>query len=178
MTADVYSGNCIRLNDEEVQLLQKQLKSEGVHSYNPSLYSPKSAFKRAIIDAAKELPNYFSRLYVVSGEKSMLNVDYLGVNHAGVNLLRREKTEAVATVVKHDCLNVVEKMRFVSTNRKQNKTKFADPIKKYFVFCFYFYSYDDISEILIPSNCTLQILFKNGEWITLYSNKVSAYMYD
>ena len=35
-------------------------------------------------------------------------------------------------------------------------------------------SYDEISEILIPSSCTLQILFNGGEWITLYSNKASA----
>lgn len=109
IAADLYSGNCIRLSDDESQQLQKLLKSEGVHSYNPQMYSPKSGFKRAVIEAAKELPNYFSRLYVVSGEKSFSNVDYLGVSHAGVNLLKRDKTAKQV-----DCLTVIEKLRFVT----------------------------------------------------------------
>jgi len=107
IVSDVYSGNCIRLNEDDSQQLQKQLKSEGVHSYNPSMYSPKSAFKRAVIEAARELPTYFCRLYVVSGGKSMSSVDYLGVSHSGVNLLRRDKT------AKHDSLAVIEKLRCV-----------------------------------------------------------------
>ena len=106
VVGDVYSGNCIRLTEDESQQLQKQLKSEGIHSYNPAMYNPKSGLKRAVIEAARELPNYFSRLYVVSGGKSMSTVDYLGVSHAGVNLLKREKT------AKHDCLTVIEKLRY------------------------------------------------------------------
>lgn len=138
IVSDVYSSNCLRLNEEETVQLQKTLKSEGVHSYNPSMYSPKTVFKRAVIEAARELPVYFSRLYVVSGGKSLSSVDYLGVSHSGVRLLHRDKNG------KPNSLSVVEKL-----------------------------SFDDISEILIPTNCTLQILFNGGEWITLYSNKVS-----
>ena len=170
VVGDVYTGNCIRLAEEESQQLQKQLKLEGIHSYNPATYSPKSTFKRAIIEMARELPNYFSRLYVVSGGKSVSNIDYLGVSHTGVNLLKRDKT------VKHDCLTVIEKLRYVPDDHclcKQALGHLAiDHQAMITNFNLYVHSYDEISEILIPSNCTLQILFNGGEWITLFSNKV------
>ena len=140
--SDVYNGGCIRLNNEQTQSLQCRLKAEGIHGYNPSGYSPKTPFKRSLIDAVKELPTYFSRLYVVSGGKTMPNVDCIGVSHSGVHLLHLERNDGPNN--KRDPeLIVLEKL-----------------------------NYDDISEILIPSNCTLQILFNGGEWITLYSNKV------
>ncbi|KAI2804564.1 Myosin and Kinesin Tail domain protein [Blomia tropicalis] len=141
IVSDVYTGACIRLNNEQTQSLQCRLKAEGIHGYNPSGYSPKTPFKRSLIDAVKELPTYFSRLYVVSGGKTMPNVDCIGVSHSGVHLLHLERNDGPNN--KRDPeLIVLEKL-----------------------------NYDDISEILIPSNCTLQILFNGGEWITLYSNK-------
>ncbi|KAH9517053.1 hypothetical protein DERF_007753 [Dermatophagoides farinae] len=136
---DVYLPNCIRLNDEESQQLQKLLKSEGIHSYNPNVYSAKPQFKRIVIERTKEFPGYFCRLYSVNGGKTLPQVDYLGVTHAAVYLFKREKNSNS----KHDYLSVVEK-----------------------------FSYEDIQEILIPNNCTLQIFLNNtDQWITLYSNK-------
>ncbi|KAH9423690.1 hypothetical protein DERP_005271 [Dermatophagoides pteronyssinus] len=141
---DVYQTNCIRLNDNECQQLQKLLKSEGIHSYNPNVYSAKQQFKRSVIECAKEFPSYFCRLYSVNGGKTLSNVDYFGISHSSVYLFKREKNSTININSKHDdYLSIVEK-----------------------------FSYDDIQEILIPNNCTFQIFLNNtDQWITLYSNK-------
>ena len=107
IVSDVYINNCIRLNEDEQQQLQKTLKSEGIHAYNPSVYNPKASFKRQLIERTKECPNYFSRLYVVSGGKTLSTVNYLGVTHSGVTLVKRDKTS-----VQHDCLTLIEKLRY------------------------------------------------------------------
>lgn len=103
---DVYLPNCIRLNDDECQQLQKLLKSEGIHSYNPNVYSAKPQFKRAVIERAREFSSYFCRLYSVTGIKNYSNVDYLGVSHSGVTLFHREQTNSMS---KHDYFNPVQK---------------------------------------------------------------------
>lgn len=103
---DVFLPNCIRLTDDECQQLQKLLKSEGIHSYNPNVYSAKPQFKRAVIERAKEFPSYFCRLYSVTGVKNYSNVDYLGVSHSGVTLFNREHTNSMS---KHDYFNPVQK---------------------------------------------------------------------
>lgn len=139
IVADVYTptGACLRLTETEAAQLQRTLKAEGVHGYNPSVYSTRSAFKKTFIETVREMPNYFARLYVVSGGRAWSAVDYLGVTHAGINLLKRDRT------LKQDCLTLLERV-----------------------------SFDDISEVLIPNSCTLQLVLANQEWITLYSNKV------
>lgn len=96
----------------------KTLKAEGVHGYNPvSGYSPKAAFKRSLIEAVRELPTYFARLYVVSAggskqQPQLATVDYLAVSHTAVHLLRREKATK-STTTTTDSLTVIERLRYV-----------------------------------------------------------------
>lgn len=105
---DVFQQNQggIRLNQTEVDLLLRMVKSENILSYNPSVYSPlRGDLKKAVVEAARSCPNYFSRLYVVSGDKHLPEIDYLGVSHAGVNLIKRVKSEG------RDELTILKKLR-------------------------------------------------------------------
>ncbi|GFW45912.1 unconventional myosin-XV [Trichonephila clavipes] len=92
--------------------------------------------KRNVVDVAKEFPNYFSRLFPISGGRNLPNVQLLGVSHSGVRLVRRER-DAIC-----DYLRVLDTI-----------------------------SFEDIAEVSVPRSSTIQILLRNGGWMTLYSHK-------
>lgn len=55
---------------------------------------------------AKEWGTYFCRLYPVSGGQTNRTVQYLGVSHSGVRLIRREKS------LPYDYLQILETVNF------------------------------------------------------------------
>lgn len=102
---DAFSKQLIRLNGEDKEKLQVQLANYGINLENMHSSLHKLPMQRSIIDFAKELPTYFSRLYPVSGGHNLPNVHLLGVSHSGVRLLQRER-DAIC-----DYLKVVDTLR-------------------------------------------------------------------
>ncbi|GFR27033.1 unconventional myosin-XV [Trichonephila clavata] len=124
------------MNREEKRKLQQLIDGYGVTSSTLHSNNIKLTMKRNVVDVAKEFPNYFSRLFPISGGRNLPNVQLLGVSHSGVRLVRRER-DAIC-----DYLRVLDTI-----------------------------SFEDIAEVSVPRSSTIQILLRNGGWMTLYSHK-------
>ncbi|GFQ66220.1 unconventional myosin-XVB, partial [Trichonephila clavata] len=131
---DVSSSACIRMNREEKRKLQQLIDGYGVTSSTLHSNNIKLTMKRNVVDVAKEFPNYFSRLFPISGGRNLPNVQLLGVSHSGVRLT---------------ILGVPIQSFFLNTNN----------------------IFEDIAEVSVPRSSTIQILLRNGGWMTLYSHK-------
>ena len=82
------------------------LDGYGINMNNLSSQSHKQTVKKNIVEMAKEWGTYFCRLYSVSGGQNNRTVQYLGVSHSGIRLIRREKS------VPNDYLQVLETVTF------------------------------------------------------------------
>ncbi|GFQ66224.1 unconventional myosin-XV, partial [Trichonephila clavata] len=122
------------MNREEKRKLQQLIDGYGVTSSTLHSNNIKLTMKRNVVDVAKEFPNYFSRLFPISGGRNLPNVQLLGVSHSGVRLT---------------ILGVPIQSFFLNTNN----------------------IFEDIAEVSVPRSSTIQILLRNGGWMTLYSHK-------
>lgn len=82
------------------------LSGYGITLSTMSSQSIKQTVKKNVVEIAKEWGTYFCRLYPVSGGQTNRVVQYLGVSHSGIRLIRREKT------VTSDYLQVLETVTF------------------------------------------------------------------
>lgn len=88
---DAYSKSCIRLTREDKQKLQMQLENYKINLDNMNSSNHKLPVQRNIIEFAKDLPTYFTRLFPVSGGSNLPDVELLGVSHSGIKLIKRER---------------------------------------------------------------------------------------
>ncbi|XP_037094410.1 unconventional myosin-XV-like isoform X2 [Pollicipes pollicipes] len=103
---DVYNPACIRISQPERQAARKRLDELGVSPNTIQAAQLKLAIKRQILEMAREWPTYFCMLFPVSGGRNNPLVQFLGVSHSGVRLLRREKG------VPNDFLKVIDHVPF------------------------------------------------------------------
>ncbi|KAL0278610.1 UNVERIFIED_CONTAM: hypothetical protein PYX00_000382 [Menopon gallinae] len=103
---DVLASNSIRITREQRASMKKLLDGYGITMSTMSSQSIKQTVKKNVVELAKEWGTYFCRLYPVSGGQTNRVVQYLGVSHSGIRLIRREKT------VTTDYLQVLETVSF------------------------------------------------------------------
>ncbi|GAU92977.1 hypothetical protein RvY_04984-2 [Ramazzottius varieornatus] len=93
---DVFNESCVRMTLQEKQKMQSLFEKHGLKN-TESGFTPSQASattKKTVIEAAKELPLYFCRLYPVSNEKNDNETSrrlFLGMSHTGLRLIRLEK---------------------------------------------------------------------------------------
>lgn len=83
--------------------MRQLLESLGVGTHPPSPGEPPYAqiaphIKKTVVDAAREWPAYFARVYSVHGGNNLPHgggAQLLAVSHSGVRLLRREANNLV-----------------------------------------------------------------------------------
>lgn len=78
----------------------------GITINNVSSQNHKQTIKKNIVELAKEWETYFCRLYPVSGGQTHRTVQYLGISHSGIRLIRKEKG------VPQDHLQIIESVQF------------------------------------------------------------------
>ncbi|KAK6643275.1 hypothetical protein RUM43_004780 [Polyplax serrata] len=103
---DVFGSNCIRMTREQRADMKKLLDGYGITVNNLSSHNTKQTIKKNIVELAKEWDTYFCRLFPVSGGQTNRTVQYLGVSHSGLRLIRREKGAP------QDYLQVLETVQF------------------------------------------------------------------
>ncbi|XP_070579495.1 unconventional myosin-XV-like isoform X12 [Ptychodera flava] len=85
---DVLGNSCIRISKEEKRRMREVLDELGITLNN---MSHKTQTKKQIIEAARQWPCYFCRLFPVSGGRKNPQVEYVGVCDKGIRLMRRQK---------------------------------------------------------------------------------------
>lgn len=69
-----------------MQLENYQINCDNMNSSNHKL-----SVQRNIIEFAKDLSTYFTRLFPVCGGDNLPDVELLGISHSGVKLIKRER---------------------------------------------------------------------------------------
>ncbi|KAF0289480.1 Unconventional myosin-XV [Amphibalanus amphitrite] len=103
---DVFNPACIRISHAERAEAKQKLDDLGVTSANMQATQLKLSVKRQVLELARQWPTYFCMLFPVSGGRNNPLVQFLGVSHSGVRLLRREKA------VPNDFLKVIDHVPF------------------------------------------------------------------
>ncbi|XP_022800015.1 unconventional myosin-XV-like isoform X1 [Stylophora pistillata] len=85
---DSYSNCCCKMSHEDCKRMQLLLQKYGITPERPHSSVP---VEDIIIEAARQLPLYFSRFFVVKGQNELPDVHYLAVSEHGVKLVKREK---------------------------------------------------------------------------------------
>ncbi|XP_074649564.1 unconventional myosin-XV-like [Tubulanus polymorphus] len=100
---DVFVTNCVRINKDERVKMRSLLESHGVTSENFTSPTHKSYVKKMVVEAAREWPVYFSRLFPVMCEKEFVDTEMIAVSHSGVRYIRREKdfVDESLTILQH-----------------------------------------------------------------------------
>lgn len=85
---DSYSLCCCKMSNADCQRMQILLQK-----YNITPERPHSSFpvEGIVIEAARQLPLYFSRFFVVKGQNELPDVHFLAVSEHGVKFVKREK---------------------------------------------------------------------------------------
>ena len=81
----------MRLNREEKLQIQAQLSMNGISVNSYVSNPPKLSIQSSIVEMAKSLPVYFSRLFPVYGGRNFPSIHFLAVSHSSLRFLRREK---------------------------------------------------------------------------------------
>ncbi|XP_064478725.1 unconventional myosin-XV-like isoform X2 [Ornithodoros turicata] len=135
---DVYADACVRLTPDENKTLRALLVSLSVTPSNAQGPSVTLQTKRQVVEAARALPLYFSRIFPASGGRQLPDVQMLAVSHTGVRLVKRQRD------ANGDSLCVLDTLGF-----------------------------EDIADVTVPRPSTVNILLRNGGWMTIYSPKAT-----
>ena len=99
---EISTGTTLRLTLPEINQIRALLSEYGITENNVNATAHKLQTKKTIIQQCKEFPNYFSRIFPVSGGRHHPNAEMLGVSHSGLRLLRK------VSDTNHDHLEVLE----------------------------------------------------------------------
>ena len=93
MVFDVFSPLCVRMSTAERTRMKTLLDEYDIDGDNVFSNRHKLGTKKNIIEMARELDVYFSRLYPISKpeESSASTQQYLAVSHSGVRLVERQR---------------------------------------------------------------------------------------
>ncbi|XP_028967897.1 unconventional myosin-XV-like [Galendromus occidentalis] len=133
---EISSGTTLRLTLPEINKIRALLSEFGITENNVNATAHKLQTKKAIIQQCKEFPNYFSRIFPISGGRHHPNAEMLGVSHSGLRLLKK------VSELNHDYLDVLETIPF-----------------------------EEVADVILAKVSTVQLLLRNGGWLTLYSPK-------
>ena len=100
IVADTFSPLCIRISPNERRRLMSFMAKYEIDPKKVHSSQHKNTTKMNLISMAREMDTYFSRIYPVAAGDQDVDVQYLAVSHAGVKLVKREKS------LPTDCLNV------------------------------------------------------------------------
>lgn len=106
IVGDVYADACIRLTSDENARLRSVLEDSGVSPSNAQGPSVSLQTKRQIVEAARALPLYFSRIFPASGGRQMPDVQMVAVSHTGMHLVKRQRSDS------GDALSVLDTLGF------------------------------------------------------------------
>ncbi|XP_041473142.1 unconventional myosin-XV-like isoform X3 [Lytechinus variegatus] len=84
---DVFSNSCIRMRKGEKRSMARLLDKYGI---TPKNLPQKSAHRKEVIEAARQLPLYFSRFFPIHGGRQHPDLRWLCVSDAGIYLVRHE----------------------------------------------------------------------------------------
>nr|XP_054763700.1 unconventional myosin-XVB-like [Lytechinus pictus] len=84
---DVFSNSCIRMRKGEKRSMARLLDKYGI---TPKNLPQKSAHRKEVIEAARQLPLYFSRFFPIHGGRRHPDLRWLCVSDAGIYLVRHE----------------------------------------------------------------------------------------
>lgn len=90
VVTDAFAAACIRLRDEEASRLRALCDSLGVGPSLETLSRASLQAQRNVVEAARELPLYFSRMFPASGGRQLPDIQLVAVAHSGVRLVRRD----------------------------------------------------------------------------------------
>lgn len=90
VVTDVFAAACIRLRDDEAARLRSLCDSLGVSPSPEAFTRTGLQTQRSLVEAARELPLYFSRMFPASGGRQLPDVHLVAVAHSGVRLVRRD----------------------------------------------------------------------------------------
>ena len=135
---EVSTGTTLRLTLPEINKIRVLLSEFGITENNVNAIAHKLQTKKTIIQQCKEFPNYFARIFPVSGGRHHPGAEMLGVSHSGLRLLRRVSDPNHD----HDHLEVLETI----------------PL-------------EEVADVILARVSTVQLLLRNGGWLTLYSPK-------
>ena len=92
IVADTFSPLCIRISPNERKRLVSFMEKYEIDPKKVHSSQHKNTTKMNLISMAREMDTYFSRIYPVAAGDQDVDVQYLAVSHAGVKLIKREKS--------------------------------------------------------------------------------------
>ncbi|CAM1303396.1 Uncharacterised protein PB.4102, partial [Pycnogonum litorale] len=135
---DTCTNVCIRIGKEERRKMRQILDGYGINPTNIHSHNHKTQMKKNVVEMARDWPNYFCRMFPVSGGRHHPELQLLSVSHSGVRLVRKEKGSV------SDQLQVLE-----------------------------YFSFENISEVVVPRTSTVQILLQSGGQVVVYTHKAN-----
>ncbi|KAL3238861.1 hypothetical protein MRX96_021884 [Rhipicephalus microplus] len=90
VVADAFGPTCIRLREDEAARLRALCDSLGVSPSPESRTRAPVQTQRSVVEAARDLPLYFSRMFPASGGRQLPDVHLVAVAHSGLRLVKRD----------------------------------------------------------------------------------------
>lgn len=90
VVADAFGPACIRLREDEAARLRALCDSLGVSPSPESRTRAPVQAQRSVVEAARDLPLYFSRMFPASGGRQLPDVHLVAVAHSGLRLVKRD----------------------------------------------------------------------------------------
>ncbi|KAH8037644.1 hypothetical protein HPB51_015078 [Rhipicephalus microplus] len=90
VVADAFGPTCIRLREDEAARLRALCDSLGVSPAPESRTRAPVQTQRSVVEAARDLPLYFSRMFPASGGRQLPDVHLVAVAHSGLRLVKRD----------------------------------------------------------------------------------------
>lgn len=94
---DSYSHCCCKMSNDDCQRMQMLLQKYNITPERPHSSSPVEGI---VIEAARQLPLYFSRFFVVKGQNELPDVHFLAVSEHGLKLVKRDKISDELEIVR------------------------------------------------------------------------------
>ncbi|XP_078347643.1 unconventional myosin-XV-like isoform X3 [Oculina patagonica] len=117
---DSYSNCCCKMSKDDCKRMQLLLQKYGITPERPHSSIP---VEDIIIEAARQLPLYFSRFFVVKGQNELPDVHYLAVSEHGIKLVKREKITDELEIVRSIPYTELVKLKAVKDKLTLTLTK-------------------------------------------------------
>eukprot|EP00057_Strongylocentrotus_purpuratus_P022213 XP_011676687.1 PREDICTED: unconventional myosin-XV isoform X1 [Strongylocentrotus purpuratus] len=120
---DVFSNSCIRMRKGEKRLMTSLLDKYGI---TPKNLPQKSAHRKEVIEAARQLPLYFSRFFSIHGGRRHPDLQWLCVSDTGVYLVKHELDPMKDQLVVTESFHFSDFNQIVATPNHTLKLALAD----------------------------------------------------
>ncbi|XP_072168442.1 unconventional myosin-XV-like [Diadema setosum] len=120
---DVFSNSCIRMRKGEKRLMASLVDKYGI---TPKNVSQKSAHRKEVIEAARQLPLYFARFFPVHGGSQHRGVRWLCVSDNGIYLVSHESDPMKDQLVVMESFNFSDLGQLLVSSNHTLKISLAD----------------------------------------------------